>query len=236
MKLALVFSGGGSRGAYQVGVWKALNELGIKANIAVGTSTGSITAALYCVNNLDAAIKTFESISVRNIFNRDKLGIKKEPVNLKKLIIKNINYNDLVNSGIKYGLVVTSSPRMKKVEITLDQMDENNYFDYIIASCTIPIIFKKTKIGKKKFIDGGARDAVPVNLAEKLGADKIIIVNTSLVGRKYVPKNGNHVMIKPSKKIASPIKFDEKESKKMLELGYKDAMNTLKDIVGDYLE
>lgn len=236
MKLGIVFSGGGSRGAYQIGAWKALNELGIKASIAVGTSTGAISAALYTVNNIEDAIKVFENISVRNIFDSDKLGFHKEPINLKKMINKYISYEDIMKSNINYGLVVTQTPKFRKVEITKDKLSLDNYVDYIVASCTIPIIFKKTKIGKKKYIDGGARDAVPVNLALKLGADKVIIINTSIVGRKYVSKNSNHVMIKPSRKIISPIKFDANECRKLIELGYNDTMNTLKNIKEDYYE
>lgn len=236
MKLAIVFSGGGSRGAYQVGAWKALEELGIKASIVVGTSIGSVTAALYCVDKLDDAIKKYEKMSIRNIFDSDKLGLKKKPINLRKTLEKYIKFEDLKNSNIKYGLVTTSFPKLKKIEITKRSMNENNYIDYIIASCTIPLLFEKIKIDNKKFIDGGVKDAVPVSLAEKLGADKIIIINTSLVGRNYKFDNDNYIMIKPSKKISSPIKFDSEESKRMMELGYNDTMKKLKKITDEFIE
>ena len=45
-KIALVLSGGGSRGAYQCGVWQALEELGIKIDIVVGVSVGAINGAV----------------------------------------------------------------------------------------------------------------------------------------------------------------------------------------------
>ena len=55
MKKAIVFAGGGSKGAYQVGAWKALNELGETFQIATGTSIGSINAGLYVQHDFDAA-------------------------------------------------------------------------------------------------------------------------------------------------------------------------------------
>ena len=55
MKTGLVLSGGGSTGAYQMGVMKALQELNIKCDIVVGTSIGSINGAMYVSNSLDKA-------------------------------------------------------------------------------------------------------------------------------------------------------------------------------------
>ena len=57
MKQALVLSGGGARGAYQIGVWKALEELNIKCNIVTGASIGSINGALYTQGALKEAEK-----------------------------------------------------------------------------------------------------------------------------------------------------------------------------------
>ena len=47
-KTALVFGGGGSRGAYEIGVWQALNELGIEINIVTGASIGAVNGASVC--------------------------------------------------------------------------------------------------------------------------------------------------------------------------------------------
>ena len=56
-KLGLVFSGGGAKGAYQIGVWKALKELGIDKQVKAisGTSVGALNAALFCQGNYEAA-------------------------------------------------------------------------------------------------------------------------------------------------------------------------------------
>lgn len=45
MKLGVVLSGGGSKGAYEIGVWKALRKLNVKYDIVTGTSVGALNAA-----------------------------------------------------------------------------------------------------------------------------------------------------------------------------------------------
>lgn len=68
-KLGLVFAGGGGRGAYQIGVWKALRETGLDNYITSvsGTSVGGLNAALFLQNDLDQAQSVWDSISMRKI-------------------------------------------------------------------------------------------------------------------------------------------------------------------------
>lgn len=66
-KKAIVFAGGGSKGAYQLGVWKALNELGESFDIATGTSIGSINAAFYVQKDYDAAQKMWSEVTAGDI-------------------------------------------------------------------------------------------------------------------------------------------------------------------------
>lgn len=66
-KKAIVFAGGGSKGAYQLGAWKALNELGEHFDIATGTSIGSINAAFYVQNDFEEAEKMWKEITAGDI-------------------------------------------------------------------------------------------------------------------------------------------------------------------------
>ena len=63
MKKAIVFAGGGSKGAYQIGVWKALNELGEHFDIATGTSIGAINAGFYVQHDFDAAYEMWTTLT-----------------------------------------------------------------------------------------------------------------------------------------------------------------------------
>ena len=66
---AIVLSGGGSTGAYQAGVIRALDELGMKFDIVVGTSIGSINGAMYVTGDADKAYEMWKTISFESIFS-----------------------------------------------------------------------------------------------------------------------------------------------------------------------
>ena len=68
-KLGLVFSGGGAKGAYQIGVWKALKELGIDKQVKAvsGTSVGALNAALFCQGNYETAEKLWLGLTKSKI-------------------------------------------------------------------------------------------------------------------------------------------------------------------------
>jgi len=68
-KTALVLGGGGSRGAYEVGVWKALRELGETFDIITGTSVGALNGAVAVQGDLDKAVELWSTISTELVLN-----------------------------------------------------------------------------------------------------------------------------------------------------------------------
>lgn len=81
-KLGLVFAGGGGKGAYEIGVWKALKEFGVDQNISVvsGTSVGGLNAALFMVGSYDVAEDIW--LNIKN----DQI-LKKNPASLTKAVL-----------------------------------------------------------------------------------------------------------------------------------------------------
>ena len=67
MKQAIALAGGGTKGAYQVGAWKAMRELGIPFDIVTGTSIGSVTAALMVQGDFDCAWELWTHITEEQI-------------------------------------------------------------------------------------------------------------------------------------------------------------------------
>ena len=65
-EFALVLSGGGTRGAYQVGVWKALQDLGIKVKAITGTSIGSLNGALILQGDTDGMIDIYKNLKMED--------------------------------------------------------------------------------------------------------------------------------------------------------------------------
>lgn len=67
MKQAIALAGGGTKGAYQVGAWKAMRELGVPFDIVTGTSIGSVTAALMVQDDFDRAWELWTHITEEQI-------------------------------------------------------------------------------------------------------------------------------------------------------------------------
>ena len=70
---ALVLSGGGSKGSYQIGVWKALKELNIKFDIVTGASVGALNGAMYVQNDFRKAINIWRKINLKVLFGEDAI-------------------------------------------------------------------------------------------------------------------------------------------------------------------
>ena len=69
-KIGIALSGGGARGAYQIGVWKALKEHGIdkQINAFAGASVGSLNAILFAMGDFDLAYETWKGLDDRQLF------------------------------------------------------------------------------------------------------------------------------------------------------------------------
>ena len=78
----LVLAGGGTRGAYQVGVWKALKELGINVKAIAGTSIGALNGALFLQDDFDTTVKLYEQLKIDNIMKVEKINSNKDIFNL----------------------------------------------------------------------------------------------------------------------------------------------------------
>lgn len=257
MKTGLVLSGGGSTGAYQMGVMKALQELNIKCDIVVGTSIGSINGAMYVSNSLDKAEEMWNKLNFKSVFSEDikyesqkdefdvikkyikvatKGGI--EPNNLKQNLIENIDLDKFYNSDIDYGLTTVNFPSLKTLKLTKKEIKREELFDYIIASSTVFPVFKLKNIDNKRYIDGGVRDTMPYDLAIKMGADKLIIVNTSYffkyakIPKKIVDKYDVKI-IRPKNKTGPSLMFEAKQSMKNIKYGYNDTMKLYGKLYGN---
>ena len=239
MKTALVLSGGGAKGAYEIGVYKALCELGIEIDIVTGTSIGSLNALFVASNSFDKAYKTWLELSPKAIINSEESAteFKKElfkkalkggidPTNLKETISSNIKEEEVRQSKIRYGCVTIGFPSLKPKEVTIDEIPEGELIDYAFASSSIFPLFKMSSIDNKKYFDGGIYDNLPINLAIRMGAGKIIAVNLRAVGNnsRKPKKDVEIIEITPSRKTKSIMLFDAKRAEEDLKLGYLDTL------------
>ena len=127
----LVLAGGGTKGAYEVGAWKALKELNVNIEAIVGTSIGAINGALFLQDDYNKILELYDNIKFEdlvkiseanklnegNIFSRENIvkftkeftknkGLENTP--MKNLMEKYIDIEKIYSSSIDYGIVTTS--------------------------------------------------------------------------------------------------------------------------------
>lgn len=241
---AIVLSGGGARGAYEAGAWKALKKLKIKYDIVTGTSIGALNGLLMVQNKYHTCINMWKNISFNTLFDGfDKDDMYLNYLNklknggidtskIKKIIDDNFNSNKFYKSKIKYG-IVTYNLTTRKVLYATKENNPDELKNYILASATCFPLFKATSINNEYFIDGGVYDVLPVNLAISLGAKEIIAIDLKAVGiKRRVKSNAKIKYITPNNKLDSFLNFDSNAAKRMINFGYNDTMKAFGKLDG----
>lgn len=249
--LAVVLSGGGAKGAYEVGVWKALRKLKIKYDIITGTSIGAINGMMMMQNDFYKTMYLWKNINFDQLYddfsydNDNKKMYKSyiekiiqggiDTSKIEKLISDNYKPNKIYNSKKTFGIVSFNVTTKSVVNSTNKNTRPDKLKKYILASATCFPAFKPTKIGAETFIDGGYYDNLPINLAIDLGADEVIAVDLGAVGLKKHIKNKDIKItyIKPSSKLEKFFMFEATSARKMINLGYNDTMKVFKKLEGN---
>lgn len=246
--IGLVLGGGGARGAYEVGVIKALNELGIKCEIVTGVSVGTLNAVLYAQGYEDHESIwrniEYESVVEHKFTWKNKAleilfkapfrgGFSTMP--LRKLLSNYLDETRLKSSTIQMGLVYTS-PIRKYNEIEVKDIESSRVIDYIITSCSAIPFLKRNKLNGKACYDGYYSDNVPINLAAKMGANKVIAIDIMKGFKKKIKdKNMPIFMIRPKKKMKFFLNFDHGVILEYIDLGYEETM-ARKDELLDFIK
>lgn len=251
MKTAIVLSGGGAKGAYQIGVWKALKKLNVKYDIVTGTSVGALNGVMMVQEDYKIALDFWKKISYEKIFGKTFYKINSniysnyinefvknggsDPINLEKTLDQVFDAKKFYSSPIDYGIVVYNFSKLKPELMIKKDLKEETIKDYIIASAACYPAFKMKKIKNEKYIDGGYFDNMPINLAIDLGADKIIAVDLKAIGikRKIKDVNKEIIEITPRNDVGSFLDFNESLAKKNIKFGYNDAMKIYQKLRGD---
>ena len=248
-KTALVLSGGGSRGAYEAGVWQALVDLGIKIDIVTGSSVGAINGAMVCQGDLDDTINLWREIQThmvfdvpedsqlidyaKLIFSNGGAGIS----GLKALLEKYIDEERIRKSPVDYGLVVMERASMKPHYLYKEDIPKGKLIDYILASSSVFPAVHPYEIDGVEYIDGGYADVLPVDLAMKKNPSSIIAVKLNAMGilkKEPLKKAKDITVIESSWNLGSTLIFDTNNSRRNMRLGYLDTLKTFGILDGSY--
>jgi NTE family protein len=256
---ALVLSGGGTRGIYHIGVWKALRELGIKIDAVIGNSVGALVAGFVAQGDFKAAEKALEDIDIRRfidipetlikdgqfIINRKTLkkldGLRESVIKhkgfdttpLKDFLDRYLDEEKIRKRGMDIGIITFNLNELKPIEIFLEQMEEGLLLDYLLASATFPG-FKTTKIKKNHFIDGGVYNNIPYSMAKERGYRKIIVIDISGIGLAKKPDITctQTVYIRNSIQLGGIFDFSKEFLSRFKLLGYLDTLKTFGKVNG----
>ena len=178
LKVGLALGGGAARGFAHVGVIAVLEEAGIKPNVIVGTSAGSLVAALYASGKTSAQLQqtalTMEEVAITDwmlpIIGRGMFRGEALARYVNELLAGRL----MENMAIPLGIVATDLGNGNAV---LFQKGDTGAA--VRASSAVPAVFVPVKINGREYVDGGLVSPVPVRFARQMGADIVIAVDIS---------------------------------------------------------
>ncbi len=190
-KLALVLSGGSSKGFAHIGVIKVLEANGIKPDLIVGTSMGALIGGVYASGQpIEEIEKLALSINKLGSFDLYSTMFKDSLLNINKIkrILKDIlGDTKQENCPIKFISVATELNTGKEVHFS-----EGLLRDAILASISVPVVFPRVKLGDNYYVDGGLVNNLPEDVAREVMPDAVI-VSVDVIG-DYAKQLGEHKM------------------------------------------
>ena len=255
----LVLEGGGAKGAYQIGAWKALKEAGVNIKGIAGTSVGALNGALICMDDYENAKNIWESIAYSKVMKVDdiqmgellqgnlpmgefiKLAIQTmkdggvDITPLKELIAGCVDPQKILQSDKEFYVLTFSVDEMKELEVDMKTQEPAFIPDFLLASAYIFPLFKNEKLHGKMFVDGGVINNVPLETLVSRGYQDIIVLRIFGVGRERkvkIPEDTTILSVEPRVDLGSIMEFDADKSRRNMRVGYYDAMRMIYGLSG----
>lgn len=258
----LVLEGGGAKGAYQIGAWKALKEAGVQIRGVAGTSVGALNGALICMGDLEQAEKLWKTIAYSKVmdvdddlmgrlFDKEKLKPELLRITLKdtfkvlgeggadiaplrKLIEENIDEEKIRKSPMEFYSCTYSLTDRKELDVDMKAVPEGQMQDMLLASSYLPV-FKNEKLHGKTYMDGGVTNVLPVNTLLERGYENLILIRIFGVGHEKkitIPDEVTVLEIAPRTSLGSILQFDSAKSRRNMRTGYYDALRMIYGLAG----
>ena len=237
---ALVLAGGGAKGSYQVGVWRALQELEWTPAIITGASVGTLNGCMFASGKADEVEQLWRTMENHDVLDvpatrdADELraffldvirsgGLDVQP--LAEQIDAMIDEEAVRRSPIRFGLVMTEMATMRSVQCQIEDIPAGQLKEYLLASSACFPALRPREIDGVKYIDGGWRDNMPLRLAAAMGATELLGVDIDGIG--IIPPNNTGLptrIVRSHWNLGPTLDFDPARAARNIALGYLDTM------------
>jgi NTE family protein len=193
-RIGLALGGGAAKGFAHVGVIAVLEEAGLRPDYLVGTSAGSLVAALYASGKTSAELQktamSMEEATItdwmlplvgRGVFRGDALG---------RFVNDAVGGRLIEDMRIPLGVVATD---LGSGQAVLFQRGDTG--TAVRASSAVPAVFVPVKINGRDYVDGGLVAPVPVRYARQMGAELVIAVDISTAPEDSATKDTLQILL-----------------------------------------
>lgn len=258
---AVALEGGGARGAYQAGVWKALDEQGFKYNAVSGTSVGALNGAIMAMkrpdlseeiwNNMDfSLVMKVDGRMMKTLFDRGLLEVEIKDLSaniksffrekgvdvtpLRSLISEKVDPASIKRSGVRLFVSTFSVSDRRGVDIEASALPEQELYDMLMASAYFPG-FKNERMKGKRYADGGFANNVPISTLLNHGYKDILVLRLNSIGvekRVKIPEGTTVTELAPNTDLGNMMNFSKAHCKRLFRLGYFDGQRLLFGLYG----
>jgi len=185
IETAFVLSGGGNRGACQVGMLRALCERGITPDLVVGSSIGAINAAFFAgqptLEGTYLAAEMWRTVATHDVFPRTRLHGSWRYVERREAVYPSEGLRRLVSGFLRFERLEEALVPLTVVATRLEDgveewLTEGPALESILASAALPAVFPSVDLEGNRYIDGGVVDNAPVSVALAAGARRIYLL------------------------------------------------------------
>ena len=258
---ALALEGGGAKGAYQIGAWKALRQAGIRVAAVAGSSVGSLNGALIAMGDLEKAENLWKNIRYSQIMDVDDEAMHElmsgqfslsslgsllsqaakvirgggfDITPLQNLIRETVPEEAVRASETELYIVTYSLTDKKELELCARDLPDGELANMLMASAYFPA-FRSEKLGGKRYTDGGVADVLPLHVLVENGYKNIIAIRLFGPGIERnvrIPRNTDVITIEPKAELGGTLEFEAEQSEQNMRAGYYDAMRVLYGLRG----
>lgn len=260
-RTGLVLGGGGARGSYQIGVWRALEELRISYDMISGTSVGALNGALLVQGKRDIAEQMWSNVDTTQIldvalqredrtFTANQLiedtqlltktalannGVSTLP--LLEMICRMMDSDLMFKEDYPFFVVTTDAMTLTETVVPLSDMTAETLPKWLLASSSFYPMMAACQIDNRYYIDGGYRNNIPKDVLLKEGATELIVVNVKGPGMtKFtkVPRDVAETGIVSKWGLGNVLLFDGSRASWNMSLGYLETLKAFHQAEGQW--